>query len=524
VARLGVLDWLVEVAFPAFLQRQRWFAGKARSIARVELANWGRFEDSNCAITLLDVTDSEGHTDRYFLPIVFIRADAGTAPDLAVIARLTAPPAGIIADAAVDDNAVIRLAMMTGGAGGSRMTVGRIEGLTPDGGAEFPGGALAPVVRGKAEQSNTTFFLAKRFAFKWIRKLEKGLNPDVEIGLHLARVGFSHTPRLVGALNQVDRVGGSATLAMMQRFVPNDGNGWEQAEVEVRAFFDHGSAQVKSGRGAPAAAANLLHAGDPPPDVRGLIPYLPSAEMLGRRTAELHVALATDATGAFAPSPITRDDLVTTAAAMRERGRDAIAALERALPSLVAEVKPLAAAVIDGGESLLAPFDDFGASSIAVDRIRVHGDYHLGQVLRASGDFFIVDFEGEPMRPLAERRRPEIALKDVAGMLRSLEYAVYGGLWGAVARGQGDFATLEPWAWMWQSWAAAAFLDGYRQAAGLGRFMPRDSRSLHVALDAYLRDRALYELVYELNNRPTWVGVPLCGLWRRLTSSPHGSP
>jgi maltose alpha-D-glucosyltransferase/alpha-amylase len=142
-------------------------------------------------------------------------------------------------------------------------------------------------------------------------------------------------------------------------------------------------------------------------------------------------------------------------------------------------------------------------------RIRIHGDYHLGQVLYANNDFFILDFEGEPARSLAERRAKYSPLKDVAGMLRSFSYAAYAGLLAHTARRPDDLERLEAWANLWEEWSSAVFLKAYRETAGGASFLPADERQFQRLLDAYLLDKALYELLYELNNRPSWVRIPL---------------
>jgi trehalose synthase-fused probable maltokinase len=329
--------------------------------------------------------------------------------------------------------------------------------------------------------------------------------------VRLARDGFAHVPRLAGALTYRSRTGRSpAAIVMLQAFVPNDGNGWEEARAQVSAFFD--------------VAATAIRAGEAPPSVasRQLVPYLASAELLGRRTAELHVALARQTDEAFAPEPLTDEERVTLATSMRQRADQVRTIVDQHRTAWPAEPARLGDDLLDAWTAILRPIEALAVTPVSVSKIRVHGDYHLGQVLRAGGDYVIVDFEGEPMRSLDERRQKQVALKDVAGMLRSLSYAVYGDLERA-ARDRGtDAARLEPWAWRWQRWTSAAFLDRYRRAAGAGAFLPADDATIHLMLDAFLVERALYEVEYELNSRPDWLSVPLWGLWRM--SSPRESP
>jgi maltose alpha-D-glucosyltransferase/alpha-amylase len=147
-----------------------------------------------------------------------------------------------------------------------------------------------------------------------------------------------------------------------------------------------------------------------------------------------------------------------------------------------------------------------------VSKIRVHGDYHLGQVLWAEGDFYILDFEGEPARPITQRREKQSPLKDVAGMLRSFSYAAYAGLFTHTMARPDQFAHMEPWARLWQTWACVAFLKGYFHAAGSAMFIPAEPSQRDTLLRLFVLDKALYELNYELNNRPDWVRIPIKGI------------
>jgi maltose alpha-D-glucosyltransferase/alpha-amylase len=255
-----------------------------------------------------------------------------------------------------------------------------------------------------------------------------------------------------------------------------------------------------------------------PAVVRDTIAYLPVARLLGERTAELHVALASRADlPAFAAEPLAPDEPAELAAVMGGRAASVLDLLARQIARVPEPVRDLADRVLAARERILSRFGALARTDLSVARIRVHGDYHLGQVLRAGEEFVIIDFEGEPTRPLAERRRKQIAVKDVAGMLRSFGYAAYAGLFAWAGDRTDAVARLEPWAWMWQSWASAAFLDGYRAAAGRAPFMPQRDVAFDTVLHAFLLDKVLYELHYELNNRPTWVGIPLSAL-RRMSA------
>ena len=251
--------------------------------------------------------------------------------------------------------------------------------------------------------------------------------------------------------------------------------------------------------------------------------YLNSAVTLGRRTAELHLTLGSPTTDpAFTREPLDANALDALANDMRAHADDALDLLAAKLAALSETARPLAEHVLASRPALVRRFDAIRSLTHAGARIRVHGDYHLGQVLRTEEDFVILDFEGEPARSIAERRAKQSPLKDVAGMVRSFGYAAYAALFAFAVHAPDDYAPLEPWADTWERWAADAFLNGYMATTGDTPLLPRDSRDRTVLLDAFTLDKALYELAYELNNRPEWVRIPLVGI-RKLVDDLQSS-
>jgi maltose alpha-D-glucosyltransferase/alpha-amylase len=242
---------------------------------------------------------------------------------------------------------------------------------------------------------------------------------------------------------------------------------------------------------------------------------LHSAELLGQRTAELHVALArTEGGSAFSPEPFTRLYQRALYQSMRSQARATLQLLDSQLKRLDEEAHQQAEQVLDREQSLLARFGELLHDRIDARRIRCHGDYHLGQVLFTGKDFVIIDFEGEPERPVSERRIKTSPLRDVAGMLRSLHYVSHAALRGKTpALLVGNVAiSNEKWAAFWYDWTAASFLQSYLAGAKSGGFLPGDLAQQRTLLNAYLLEKALYELRYELNNRPDWVKIPLEGI------------
>jgi maltose alpha-D-glucosyltransferase/alpha-amylase len=244
--------------------------------------------------------------------------------------------------------------------------------------------------------------------------------------------------------------------------------------------------------------------------------YLEAAALLGRRTAEMHLALATPTDNpAFTPEPFTREALAADSARVDAQITRTLHALKRGLATLPDEPTTDSAALI-----LSRRLELFSRAHAIAHvppaeagyRIRIHGDYHLGQVLRARGDYVILDFEGEPARTLAERRARQSPLRDVAGMLRSFSYAAYAALDHFTQRHPGAAKSLEPWAQLWQNAVSTEFLTAWRTTIASNPHLIPQPLQAHRLLNAYLLEKALYELLYELNNRPTWVRIPLTGI------------
>jgi maltose alpha-D-glucosyltransferase/alpha-amylase len=240
-----------------------------------------------------------------------------------------------------------------------------------------------------------------------------------------------------------------------------------------------------------------------------------AAAALGRRTAQMHIALAAPSDDpAFAPEPLTPEDMTRLAAQVHSQITVAYGRLRELLPKLPDEVVEMASQVLGMRSRVGSRVDALGMLAPQGQKIRVHGDYHLGQVLRADTEFVIIDFEGEPARPLADRRAKQSALKDVAGMLRSFSYAARFALMTHITRRAGGEDRLLSWARLWERSVHAAFLGAYRRTVAAARadFLPVDREDFGSLLDMYLLDKLVYELQYELDNRPTWLSVPLAGL------------
>jgi maltose alpha-D-glucosyltransferase/alpha-amylase len=357
---------------------------------------------------------------------------------------------------------------------------------------------------------------------KLFRRLEKGTNPDYEVGRFLTEdQRFARTPQVAGILEyHHEHHGGPFTLALLQALVPNQGDGWEHAIDELRRYYERASARMFAPDRVSADPRPVLElAGQAPPAtaLETIGTYLHAAGKLGARTAEMHLALVSDASDPdFAPEPLSGKDVQRITAEIQRQGEQAFSLLAHALDRLPESIAPQARELLARGP---AAVQSLAASPAGVPRAvktRVHGDFHLGQVLWVDNDFVILDYEGEPTRPIDERRAKYSPLRDVAGMLRSFHYAAYAGLFSFTHGRQRDFPRLAVWADVWQQWASAAFLAQYLRTAEGAAFLPRDRNQLAQLLDGFVLAKALYELSYELNNRPDWVQIPLAGVLRLL--------
>jgi maltose alpha-D-glucosyltransferase/alpha-amylase len=382
-------------------------------------------------------------------------------------------------------------------------------------------GALPPR-RTAAEQSNTSIVFGDRLILKLFRRLDTGVNPDFEIGCQLTeRTGFTRVPAVTGAFEYAPIGEAPSTLAMMQALVESQGDGWSHATEEVRRFYEAVASRHLPETPLPRTYTEMIGA-EPPAEVETVLSsYLAVARKLGQRTGELHLALASDFGNlAFAPEPFGADDLAAiNASALGEaqRALQVFRAAAGTAPALPADAASRVSELLAREDRLLERLRAAPVLEFSISKIRVHGDYHLGQVLWAEGDFYILDFEGEPARPIAVRRSKQSALKDVAGMMRSFSYAAVAGLFAYTAARPDAVEHLAPWSEQWETWTTAAFLRGYFGAVDGALFVPAAAAQRDELLQLFVLEKSLYELNYELNNRPDWLRIPLSGILRLLS-------
>jgi maltose alpha-D-glucosyltransferase/alpha-amylase len=510
---------------PEYLPRQRWFGGKARTIKETRIVDWMWIhrDAAHSALVLVEVNYTDGSRELYDVPLAIATGRQAedlreSRPDAVLCDLRMGDAAGVLHEALADD-AVCRSLLEALGTGrripGSSGTAEAFSTGAPIGGD----GDMAAwkISRGSAEQSNTSVLFGGKFILKLFRRIEQGPNPDFEIGRYLTEGNrFDGIPALAGGIEYAAPALENTTLAMLQELVPNQGDGWKMTLDELGRYYEERATLGPSEEPPDLSRGSLFErsAEEIPDAVREKVGlYIDSATALGRRTAQMHLALSAPTDDpAFRPEPLTAEDMRDLASGLRDHAAGVFHTLKANLPSLADDVVDRAALTLGQRGSILERFRSLEQIDPEMIRMRIHGDYHLGQVLWVKNDFVILDFEGEPARPLEERRRKQSALKDVAGMLRSFSYAAFAGLLAFSARRPEDYKRLEPWAAFWESWTSAAFFRAYRQTAGDAPLLSPRASDLQSLLEAFLLDKALYELNYELNNRPNWVRIPLHGI------------
>jgi maltose alpha-D-glucosyltransferase/alpha-amylase len=522
----------LEGLLPTFLAGNRWYAGKARSLQRVEVIDHvpvgvgkGR---PGAFVVLAHVEYRDGEPETYVLPVSV--ASAHHAEQLlvdhpnAAIAWVHLRSTGerlllfdALADTTFSDTvlAAFRGRRSFRGSSGAELRTSTTSQFR----AALQGADDLTVQHLTAEQSNSTSVFGNRLVMKTFRRAQEGENPDLELGRFLTQQGFAHSAPLLGALEYCKGQGEARTLGVLYGYVPNEGDAWHYTLDALSLFYESALQAIPDDElDVPRWSEVVDHVGRRPPDrlADAIGPYLDAAELLGWRTAELHRTLASGTGEAFGPEPFTTLYQRSLYQSMRAQVRPTIQLLRRSVDQLQPRGRALAdelLADVAGREAQLHEL--YGAvrqQRMDVDRIRVHGDYHLGQVLHAGRDFVIIDFEGEPSRSPTERRIKRSGLVDVAGMVRSFQYAVEGGLRAYEERGLLDpdhRSDLEARGEAWQAWVTIRFLTGYLDAAGDASFVPSDLDDTSTLLTAYTLDKALYEVRYDLSFRPHWADIPL---------------
>jgi len=509
---------------PRFIRRQRWFGAKSRTLETVSIRDWIALPGSDLPMLMVYVRtyDSDGNFEHYQIPMAVVAGPAAEAiaqqNPAAIMAQVASTSGeGTLVDALISDDLCARLLALIGDSAEIRSRQGRLAGIATSAfaGAGGEGTKSEPNRRGTAESSNSSVVFGDRYWLKVHRRIIDGPSVDFEVGRALTeKAGFPRVPKTLGTLEFRRARREPLAVGTLREFIPNQGQAWElMLEVVGRYFEDvAGEAHRLDRIDTDPPSAFALSDQEPPVDVAEVIgsAFL-TAGVLGRRTAEMHLALAGIVDDpAFAPEPIAAAELAAISGRFKEQLESSLAALKDRKESLPEDLRPLAAEVLAARPRILERVARPPERGDGLVKIRCHGDYHLGQLLWRENDFYILDFEGEPGKTADERRAKQSPLKDVAGMLRSFDYVAHSAL-DRVAKVHPDaLERLEPWARIWQAWMSATFLKSYRQTAA--SLLPADAASARQLLDLFRLEKALFEVQYELNYRPDWVRIPLLGI------------
>jgi maltose alpha-D-glucosyltransferase / alpha-amylase len=543
----------LEAALPSYLRRQRWFGGKARSIQQATLVDVVRIEDipkvteglkrktrtpagtlPTMRLLVIQVDYVEGEPEVYALPVVFAQGEQarnilGDHPSSGIVSVQQADPdeTAILCDSVRESelwllllDAIARKRVLPAHTGEvaalQTAALHRLgKEIVPE--ASVHGG----------EQSNTSATIGGKYILKLFRRLSPGENPDLEVGRYLTeKTELTCVPQVAGALEYRDTQGDRFTLGVLHEFVPNEGDAWVYTLDELKRYLERIESEIQH----LPDPASLVRADawwdriDQSPDTvtRELIgSYLPSAELLGMRTGELHLALASGDNEPFRPEPLSRLYQRSLYQSMRAPAKRIFGLLRKKRPELPLREGTMAERILGQEDRVMQCFRRLTERPISGMRTRCHGDFHLGQILFTGKDFVVIDFEGEPERTIGERRIKTSPLRDVAGMIRSFHYASHAVLRGSLhdpalpSEPSEKGAAVMAWLHAWFVWSSTAYLQAYfAQMSGSG-LLP-SGNEFDLLLNAYLLDKSIYELGYELNNRPDWVAIPLEGILQLL--------
>ena len=515
---------------PDYYKASRWFGGKARNIMRITIVDTIPVVGMDMAKLLMtEVRYSSGENDLYQLPVCFEPLSAVNRADdnfyKKVIARvIVGDEEGYLCDATFDNRFLNQLFYLVTGREGWQGKAGLVSGLKgrqiDDFGKKIGNVAPEPALMA-VDQTNTSIRFHDNLLLKLYRRIENGVSPEVEMCSSLSeRTGFNNLPAFLGSLNYEQNRSKTYSIGILQNYVPNEGDAWQLSLGQVKRYYDEVLSKINTGIVLPQLPAL---SGDPvqiPSFMHELLggAYLGMIEKLAERTADMHLALASLGNDpAFAPEQFTTLYQRSIYQAMCEQVKRTVILIREVMPTLQAEQQKLCALFLQNQKAILQQFTPIRMEKIDTLKIRIHGDYHLGQVLFTGKDFVIIDFEGEPARPISERKIKRSVFRDISGMLRSFNYAAFNVLQQnrSVFRPE-ECLALEPWGDLWSFFVGQHFLDIYFEKTRGSNIVPQEPKQREHLMRAYLMNKAVYELNYELNNRPEWAGIPLRGILKLL--------
>lgn len=504
---------------PPFMKKCRWFGGKARAISKISVNKMIplKVDGEVHYLVIVEVHYVQRLPELYFLPMCFIPSD-GMFDQVeyttqSVICRTEVQgKVGFVVDSSY--HKVFRDFLFV-----SMDRKVRIK--EEEGTLEFNSSVFTKLNSDqveskilKADSSNTAMIFNDKYFFKFYRKIETEINPDLEIIRFLSEnTSFRNAPRYAGSIEFRDNEGKIIVFGLLQEKVDNQGDSWVMTIDSVGRFYERVMAKAKKEKLPQLINKPVMQFEDAPELIQEFIGrgFYERVVRLGQRTAEMHQALASDKVNpAFTPETFTTNYQRSLYSALRKLTRDRFKLLEQSMPKLNDETQKLAQKVLDMEDKVLECFSEIYQTKIGGTKTRIHGDYHLGQVLFTGKDFIIIDFEGEPGFSFSERRLKKNPLKDVAGMMRSFHYAAFGKILLNENYREKDIEFLEQWADQWQHYVSRFYLSAYLERMGARSEL---SKEHEILIRTYLLEKAIYELGYELNGRPDWVTIPLRGIY-----------
>lgn len=520
------IEQLENNILPTYMMHLRWFGGKGRGMETVRIVDYANIplETGSAYVLLIEVTYRDGMPDLYQLPVAFGKGQFSyklhdNCPQSVIASLSINGEEGILYDAIYGIE--LQQAIISNMGHHHTVSQGKSE-LVFSGNKDLKKHIEEnPHTRPRvlsAEQSNTSITYDNKYYLKVYRKVDRAINPDLEINEFLHKhTSFKHIPEYIGA---IEWKFGSETmvLGMMQCMVKSNSDGWAYLLDRLDDFNEKLLSHTGIKQLSKELKGNLTNPAtyeETPNDLKELFEGTVAEliRLLGVRTGELHLALSSNTDlPAFKPEDFSLHYQRSLFSSLQSLVRVAFSSLTKNIKTLPDDVRHEAEEVLGMKEQILTILKTVYSRKIDVTKIRIHGDYHLGQVLFTGKDFLIMDFEGEPSRSYSERRLKYSALRDIAGMIRSFHYAAYGSLFLDNQIRKEDTATLIPFVEQWYHYMSGYFMKAYLKTVEGADFIPDNNQDLEVLLQTYLLQKAIYELDYELNNRPDWVIVPLRGI------------
>lgn len=507
---------------PKYIMKTRWFGGKAKAISNVSVDTQipVKVGKEVFFILILEVSYLQSVPEYYNLPVAFV-ADGDISDGVeytaqSILCRATLNGVkGMITDGLFSKSLRDHI----------YLSISKQKAVEISGGASFnflgshfrrikvkPDNIDSFIL--KAEQSNTSVIYDKKYFFKIYRKIEKEINPDLELVRFLTeKADFKNAPQFAGGMEYRTSDKQSVILGLLQEMVDNQGDAWEMSMDSIGQYYDQVFAKVKRTDMPPPLVEDWTLSYEEIPELLqeliGRVTY-ERMRLLGQRTAEMHLALASDNKNPdFAPEPFNPNYQRALYSSFRHLVSERFGLLEKNIRKMPKQDRKLSKQLLKQKDIIMKMFSDIYKNKLVADRTRIHGDYHLGQVLFTGKDFIIIDFEGEPGVSFSERRFKKGPLKDVAGMLRSFHYASYGKIALSGIYNEKEVSFLEPWAEQWQHYILRFYLKAYYETKyGTDKISENDITLLKI----YVLEKAVYELGYELNSRLDWVKIPLKGI------------